>query len=223
MSPVRTNLTIGLVGAAAAIALGAGSTVAVAAASGAFDSGNGSTAYGPHGSTAHGPQVGPYAGRGAGACDVPSLPGAVVDVTLTDMGGGMMGGGSGGMMGNATDTHGWSGRGGMSVEVSPVSVSAGEVSLDVANEGMLTHELVVLPLTDDTQVGDRTVGSDGEVSEDGSLGEASNTCAEGEGDGIAAGSQGWVTLDLAPGRYELICNLPGHYEAGMYAELDVRA
>jgi hypothetical protein len=32
----------------------------------------------------------------------------------------------------------------------------------------------------------------------------------------------WVTLHLAPGRYELICNLPGHYAAGMFAELDVR-
>jgi len=27
---------------------------------------------------------------------------------------------------------------------------------------------------------------------------------------------------LAPGRYELICNLPGHYAAGMFIELDVQ-
>ena len=40
-------------------------------------------------------------------------------------------------------------------------------------------------------------------------------------DGIAPGAAGWVTLHLDPGRYELICNLPGHYAAGMYAELDV--
>jgi len=26
---------------------------------------------------------------------------------------------------------------------------------------------------------------------------------------------------LAAGRYELLCNLPGHYAAGMYTELDV--
>ena len=31
-----------------------------------------------------------------------------------------------------------------------------------------------------------------------------------------------MTLTLAPGRYELICNLPGHYAAGMFTELTVR-
>jgi uncharacterized cupredoxin-like copper-binding protein len=30
-----------------------------------------------------------------------------------------------------------------------------------------------------------------------------------------------VTLTLGPGSYELVCNLPGHYAAGMHAELDV--
>jgi len=30
-----------------------------------------------------------------------------------------------------------------------------------------------------------------------------------------------VTMVLKPGRYEVLCNLPGHYAAGMYAELDV--
>jgi uncharacterized cupredoxin-like copper-binding protein len=32
---------------------------------------------------------------------------------------------------------------------------------------------------------------------------------------------GWVTVTLAPGRYELVCNLPGHYVSGMYGELTV--
>jgi uncharacterized cupredoxin-like copper-binding protein len=32
---------------------------------------------------------------------------------------------------------------------------------------------------------------------------------------------GWVTLALERGRYELVCNMPGHYAAGMHAELDV--
>jgi len=34
------------------------------------------------------------------------------------------------------------------------------------------------------------------------------------------GTTGWVTLHLAPGRCELICNLPGHYARGMFTELD---
>jgi hypothetical protein len=34
---------------------------------------------------------------------------------------------------------------------------------------------------------------------------------------------GWGTLNLTPGRYELVCNQTGHYAAGMFAELDVTA
>ena len=30
-----------------------------------------------------------------------------------------------------------------------------------------------------------------------------------------------MTLTLTPGRYELLCNLPGHYTGGMYTELDI--
>jgi uncharacterized cupredoxin-like copper-binding protein len=28
-------------------------------------------------------------------------------------------------------------------------------------------------------------------------------------------------VTLPPGRYELVCNLPGHYAAGMYSQLSV--
>ena len=109
----------------------------------------------------------------------------------------------------------------MSELLSPTSVPAGTVSLRVSNTGAFTHELVVLPLTGNAQQGQRAAGSDGTVSEAGALGEASNDCGAGVGEGIKAGDVGWVTLHLAAGRYELICNLPGHYAAGMHAELDV--
>lgn len=39
--------------------------------------------------------------------------------------------------------------------------------------------------------------------------------------GIDPGAIGWVTVDLPRGAYELVCNLPGHYAAGMYTELRV--
>jgi uncharacterized cupredoxin-like copper-binding protein len=159
--------------------------------------------YAAQNSLGHSPQ-----GLGTTSCSAPSLPGQVVDVTLTDMN--MM---RGGMM---------AGYSMFSVTVSPTQVHAGTVSLRVANIGVLTHELVALPLGNHG-VGERSVGSDGRVSESGSLGEASATCAAGAGDGIASGAAGWVTLKLAAGRYELICNIPGHYAAGMHAELDASA
>jgi len=141
----------------------------------------------------------------SGQCTAPSLPGTVVDVTLTNMGGAMM--------------RGWQGGGTMRILIDRQTVPAGTVSLRVANTGSLVHELVVLPLPKGQQVGERAVGNDDRVGETRSLGEASRSCGPGAGDGIDPGSIGWVTLNLAPGTYELVCNLPGHYAAGMYTQL----
>jgi len=63
--------------------------------------------------------------------------------------------------------------------------------------------------------------ADAKIDEAGSLGEASKTGGAGAGDGIAPGASGWVTVTLAPGHYELVCNLPRHYAAGMYTQLNV--
>lgn len=146
-----------------------------------------------------------------GACTAPALPGAVVDVRLINMGGPMMRGGSmGGGMGGT-----------MRVVADRSSVPAGTVSLRVANVGSLVHELVVLPLDAGARVGERSVGADGRVEETGSVGEVSRSCGGGSGDGIAPGALGWVTLQLPAGDYELVCNLAGHYAAGMYTVLHV--
>jgi hypothetical protein len=64
-------------------------------------------------------------------------------------------------------------------------------------------------------------GSDGKISESGSVGEASNNCGAGVGKGVKSGSATWTTISLKPGRYELVCNLANHYADGMYKELDV--
>ena len=156
------------------------------------------------------------------ACNAPALPGAVVDVTVADMGGTDMGY-AGGMMAHREVASGgmWWPAGAMSVHLSRTSVPGGMVSIRVTNQGTLTHELVLLPLTDGVQPGQRVVGADGTVAETGSLGEASKNCGANAGDGVNPGGDGWTTLTLKPGRYELLCNLPGHYAAGMYAELDV--
>lgn len=145
------------------------------------------------------------------ACPAPaSLPGATVRVSLMDMG-----------MMRAVDGVAPMGSP-MRLVASSRSVPAGPVSLVAENRGWRTHELVVLPLPDGTAAGRRVPGPDGRVPEDGSLGEASASCTAGSGEGITSGAVGWVTLSLAPGRYELVCNLENHYANGMYQELDVR-
>lgn len=144
------------------------------------------------------------------SCTTPNLSGTVVNVVLTNMGGPMMGQGNGTMFGGA-----------MRLSTDPATVAQGTVSFLVTNSGSIIHEMVILPLPDSQIVGTRPMGGDGRIDEAGSLGEASNTCGEGAGQGIIPGTSSWVTVTLAPGRYEVVCNLPGHYAAGMYSQLTV--
>ncbi|KMO72893.1 sulfocyanin-like copper-binding protein [Mycolicibacterium chlorophenolicum] len=203
----------------------------------------GDTPY-PAGSGMMGPgQWGPAMmapGRSAAypSCAAPALPGTVVDVTLADMRGmmepgGMMGPGMmspGGMTGQSRNGNQGAPMGMMGmmrIIINPATVPAGKVSFRVSNAGSLNHELVILSLAKGQYSGQRPIDSDGKVDEAGSLAEASHTCGADKGDenaantGIAPGASGWTTTNLAPGRYELLCNISGHYWAGMYAELDV--
>ena len=198
-----TRMRTVLLGAAATLALAGASTAAVAAVNGGRSTRADTVAE-------------------SSTCLPLSLPGNSVQVQLIDMGGGMTSRGrmmGGRMMGGQGDWRSWH-PGMMRVVVSTTSVAHGTVSLRVANAGVMRHELVLLPLPAGQQPGNREVGSDGTVDETSSLGEASRSCAAGPGDGIAAGTAGWLTLTLPVGRYELVCNLPGHYGAGMYTELD---
>lgn len=184
----RGRLVLGVV--VAAVVLGAVSTAALGTLTGAF----------------RGRSSSPN-----GRCSAPALRGTVVDVTLLNMGGPMMGGGRVGPMGGT-----------MRVHADRSQVAAGTVSFRVANVGSIVHELVVLPLLEGRHPGGRQIGLDGKVDETGSIVEASRSCGPGAGDGIGPGSLGWATVRLPAGNYELICNLPGHYASGMYTELRVR-
>jgi uncharacterized cupredoxin-like copper-binding protein len=191
---MRTRTLIAL-SALAIVLLATASTLAIGAARRGFDASSGR--YGSSGTT----------------CTVPNLPGTVVNVSVTNMGGPMMGGpGMGGGV-----------RGGMMrLTADATAVPHGMVSFVATNLGSVNHELVILPLPHNQIVGTRPQSGDGKVDETTSLGEASNTCGSGTGDGIAPGASSWKTLTLAAGRYELLCNLPGHYAAGMYTQLTVR-
>lgn len=143
-------------------------------------------------------------------CSAPaSLPGTTVRVKLGDMGMTQMMGGTAPMGAQ------------MRLRATPATEPAGPISLVVSNLGWRTHELVIFPLATGAVVGQRVPGSDGKVSETGSVGEASRSCGNGAGGGLASGSVGWVTVTLTPGRYELLCNLPNHYADGMHQELTI--
>ena len=144
---------------------------------------------------------------GASTCSAPALPGTTLRVSLGDSGTMMMGG---------PMIHR-----GMWVKTEQASIGHGQVSFLVMNAGYLPHEFVILPLPEGQAPGRRAVGLDGRVHEAGLVAEASASCAEGEGTGILPRASSWVTVGLPPGRYELLCNYPGHYSAGMYSDLTV--
>jgi uncharacterized cupredoxin-like copper-binding protein len=91
------------------------------------------------------------------------------------------------------------------------SVSSGSVTFNITNAGPSTHEFVVFQ-TDAAP--DALPVKDGEVQED----KLDNI---GEQEDIESGATTALTLQLDAGSYVVICNLPGHYEQGMYAGLTV--
>ncbi|GEM_PF-1343654 len=97
---------------------------------------------------------------------------------------------------------------------SVISVPAGTVSFSVMNQGKVEHELVVVK-TDLPPTG-LVLEEDNTVAED-----TPQQKAVGEVEEVAPGSVKTSTFDLAPGRYVLLCNIPGHYKAGMAASLEV--
>lgn len=92
---------------------------------------------------------------------------------------------------------------------SPGSVPAGKVTFTVKNDGAMVHELVVIKTNLDAG---KLPTKTGEADETGNLGETGD---------MEAGTTKDVVLTLTPGHYALICNLPGHYVGGMYANFTV--
>jgi len=90
------------------------------------------------------------------------------------------------------------------------AVRAGRITFAVRNEGSIAHELVVL--RSDRRAGKLPVKG-GKALEAGRRGRISQ---------IASGASKRLVLRLQPGRYVLLCNLLGHYQAGQFAALRVR-
>lgn len=97
----------------------------------------------------------------------------------------------------------------MKIVANPNTEKAGEVAFDVKNAGQIVHEMVVLK----TNKPAGKLGTGATVPETGKVGETGD---------VAAGKSKSLKLKLAAGHYALICNIPGHYTAGMYADFTVK-
>jgi uncharacterized cupredoxin-like copper-binding protein len=100
-----------------------------------------------------------------------------------------------------------------SIVLTSASAPAGPVSFDIANDGSTVHEFEVL----------RTeISADALPVESGVV----QTSAESieivdEVEDIAPGTTTALSVDLGPGAYVVICNIPTHYDAGMSAPFAV--
>ncbi len=85
----------------------------------------------------------------------------------------------------------------------------GKVRFVVTNIGTIEHEFVVIKTN--KPAGNLLKGK-----------EADETGAVGELDGVKAGNARVLVLTMKRGHYALICNLPGHYKTGQFADFYVR-
>ncbi len=100
------------------------------------------------------------------------------------------------------------------IEASPSKVKAGKVRLEVSNGSKaMVHEMVIakadpdsaLPYDSaDSKVDEGSVASLGEVAE------------------LDPGKSGTLDVVLEPGTYVLFCNVPGHYDSGMWSLIEAR-
>jgi uncharacterized cupredoxin-like copper-binding protein len=86
---------------------------------------------------------------------------------------------------------------------------AGKVTFVLTNTGKVTHEFVVVKTA--KPAGNLMKGS-----------EADETGAVGEVGELKPGQTKKLILELKKGHYALLCNLPGHYKAGQFADFYIR-
>jgi uncharacterized cupredoxin-like copper-binding protein len=111
-----------------------------------------------------------------------------------------------------------------SVTAPPTALS-GDVTFVVTNAGTMPHELLVvlsnalpgqIPITDGGDPPVPVSSGANKISEDGSVGETG-------GDPLEPGETRTFTVtDLAAGKYQLLCNIAGHYTNGMWSAFTVK-
>jgi len=168
----------------------------------------------------------------AGAADPLTVKVSLLDMTaiVPGYGPGMIGGGYGhgfgmmgqgfGMMGPGSGMMGpgfGMGRGMMgmmSIRTNTASVKAGKVTFEVTNLSRnILHEMVVVAVDNPAAP----------LPYDYNTGQVPETQVKmlGETEEMQPNAEKSLTLDLKPGSYLLICNVPGHYAAGMWTPLTV--
>jgi uncharacterized cupredoxin-like copper-binding protein len=101
----------------------------------------------------------------------------------------------------------------MGLRLSLATVPAGEVTFQVKNSSAeVTHNVLVFPYVEG-----KPLPYDSDIS----MIDSEKADKLGEISEVEAGKTGELKLTLAPGKYALLCNIPGHFANGMWAILTV--
>ena len=97
----------------------------------------------------------------------------------------------------------------------PATIAAGQVTLNIRNDGRVAHELLVFKSPLEVS---QFPKANGGIDEEGS-----GITKDSDGDNLDPGTTQTRTVDLSvPGTYIFVCNLPGHFAAGMYTTVVVK-
>jgi uncharacterized cupredoxin-like copper-binding protein len=97
----------------------------------------------------------------------------------------------------------------------PTSMLAGQINFSITNIGTIQHELLVFK--SDLPHSSYPVDKNGNIIEDGP-----GISLVSDGDNIDPGKTQTRKVDLTQaGSYLFVCNIPGHFKAGMFSELSV--
>lgn len=102
------------------------------------------------------------------------------------------------------------------IKLSATSAPAGKVTFQVANQGKVEHELVVLKTDLAPNALKMRAANPKKVDEE------AGTQNLGEVEDVGAGETKSGTFDLPAGKYVLICNVEDHYKAGMAVAFEVK-
>ena len=97
------------------------------------------------------------------------------------------------------------------IVLDPTTAPAGAITFDVTNDGPTTHEFEIF--SGDVDPSSLPVESGVAVTDGLTLID--------EVEDVTAGATAELSVDLEPGTYAMICNLPEHYQEGMFTALVV--
>ena len=101
------------------------------------------------------------------------------------------------------------------LNISPTTVSSGEVVFKVSNSGMLGHDFLLVSTAESPE-------SLPYNEENAQIIEEQVTVVSSIRE-LQKGETAEITANLSPGKYMLICNIAGHFSSGMHLIIDVTA